>query len=129
MFETHIQPRFNETDALGHISNTVMPGWFELARIPLFQIIHPPMTIHDWPIIVAHIDIDYLRQIHLGNDVTIKTKIEKIGTKSITIYQEAWQLDKLAASGRTVMVYFDYQTNTTVALPDELKSKLTAIAG
>ncbi len=38
MLEMQIQPRFQETDALGHINNTVPAVWFESARDPLFRI-------------------------------------------------------------------------------------------
>ena len=124
MFEHDITPRFNETDALGHISNTVMPNWFEIARMPIFKIVHPPMSVEDWPIIVARVEIDFIRQVHLGNDVTIKTGVEKVGTNSLTVYQEAWQEGKIAASGRTVLVYFDYRKNSTVAIPDDIKEQL-----
>ena len=124
MFETNITPRFNETDALGHISNTVMPNWFEIARLPVFKIVHPPMSVQDWPIIVARVEIDFIRQVHLGSDVTVKTGVEKVGTKSFTVYQEAWQEGKIAASGRTVLVYFDYGKNSTVAIPNNIKEQL-----
>lgn len=36
MLEMQIQPRFQETDALGHINNTVPAVWFESARDPCF---------------------------------------------------------------------------------------------
>jgi len=37
MISETIKPRFLETDALGHINNTVVPGWFEGARDPVFR--------------------------------------------------------------------------------------------
>ena len=33
MFHYETEPRFSDTDALGHINNTVYPVWFEQARI------------------------------------------------------------------------------------------------
>ena len=32
-----VTPRFYETDAFGHINNTVITGWFETAREPIFR--------------------------------------------------------------------------------------------
>lgn len=124
MFEMTIQPRFSETDAIGHVSNTVMPTWFETARDPIFSILHPNMVIDGWPVIIAHIDVDYLRQIHLGHGVNITTQVEKVGTKSLTVYHEAWQQGRLAASGRAVLVYYDYELGETVAIPDKIKIEL-----
>lgn len=124
MFETHVSPRFNEADALGHISNTVMPIWFEEARKPIFQLIHPAMTIEDWPIILAHIDVDFIKQIFVNQEVTIKSQVEKIGNSSFTIYQEAWQGNELAAAGKCVLVYFDYKNQKTANIPEAIKEKL-----
>lgn len=43
MFKEIIQPRFNETDALGHINNTVLTAWFEGARDPIFKLFTPDL--------------------------------------------------------------------------------------
>ncbi len=122
--ETIIKPRFSETDAMTHIGNTVMPVWFEEAREPLVRKLHPSLSIHDWPFIVAHIDVDYHQQIFLDSEVTIKAGISKIGSKSFTIYHEATQNGLRVASGHAVTVYFDYGTKQTVALPNKLRSSL-----
>ena len=124
MDTTIISPRFSETDMLGHISNTAMPVWLETAREGFFRRIHPAMTTHDWPLILARIEMDLKAQIHVGDDVTIKTGVEKIGSKSITVYQEAWQKDQLAACARTVMVYFDYREQRSKMVPDKVRERL-----
>jgi acyl-CoA thioesterase FadM len=40
MFKETIQPRFNETDALGHVNNTVLTKWFEGVVDPISQFIY-----------------------------------------------------------------------------------------
>lgn len=124
MFEMCLLPRFNETDALGHISNTVMPTWFEDGRKPIIKLIHPNLTREDWPIIVAHIDIDFIRQIFLDYEVTIKSKVGEIGNSSIAVHQEAWQQNKLVASGKCILVYFDYKIQKKAKVPETIRKKL-----
>lgn len=119
-----ISPRFSETDALTHIGNTVIPVWFEHGRSQLMVEIHPGLDARTWPLILAHIDVDYIQQIYVGNDVRITSKITKIGTKSFTVHHEAWQNEKLAAKGNAVMVFFDYETNSTVDIPAEKRKIL-----
>lgn len=126
MFETTISPRMNETDALGHISNTVMPIWFETARQPIFEIVHPSQTLAGWPLIVARIEVDYVGQVFTGNDVLIRTAVARIGTSSFTTYQEAWQNGQLVAKGYVVHVYFDYQRKQSAPLPESVTAKLRA---
>ncbi|WIO75352.1 thioesterase family protein [Porticoccaceae bacterium LTM1] len=124
MDTTIITPRFSETDILGHISNTTLPVWFETGRDGFFRRVHPAMTTHDWPLILARIELDLKAQIHLGNDVIIRTGLEKIGNSSVVVYQEAWQNDILAACAKTVMVYFDYQEQCSKPLPSEVRERL-----
>ncbi len=124
MDETKIQPRFSETDLLGHISNTTLPVWFESARDGFFRRVHPALTTHDWPLIVARIEIDLKAQIHPGAEVKVKTGVEKIGSSSMVVYQEAWQKGQLAAVGRTTLVYFDYQTQKSQPVPNQVKARL-----
>ncbi|MBT5923641.1 MAG: acyl-CoA thioesterase [Cellvibrionales bacterium] len=127
MLNLTITPRFAETDALGHINNTVLPVWFEQGRHRIFEAIHPDMSLNDWPIILAKISVDFLAQIYFGEDVIIRTGIEKVGNTSVIVRHEAWQRDALVASGDAVMVYFDYQTNKPTPIPQSVRERLAPI--
>ncbi len=123
-----ITPRFSETDALTHIGNTVLPVWFEQGRAQLMEDIHPGLDARTWPLILAHIDVDYIQQIYVGSDVRISSKITKIGAKSFNVYHEAWQNDTLAAKGNAVMVFFDYESNSTIEIPPDKRAILEKYA-
>lgn len=124
MFEYRIEPRFSETDALGHINNTVVPVWFEAARSDIFRLVHPRLTREDWPMILAGIKVDFVAQIHLGGEVAVKTGIQKIGTKSFTVGQQAYQHDKLVARGEAVLVWFDYRQQASQPIPEDVRALL-----
>ncbi|MFY0642319.1 MAG: acyl-CoA thioesterase [Bermanella sp.] len=119
-----IQPRFSDTDALGHISNTAFPIWFEEARTPLFEIYHPTLDVKSWPLIIARIELDLLAQTYWGDDVQIKTYINKLGNSSCEVAHEAWQKDKIVAKGKAVMIYFDYENEVSQPIPDEVRKAL-----
>ncbi len=125
MFSKIIEPRYSETDALGHINNTVLPVWFEFARTDLFALCHPPQTHDDWPMILAKIDVEYLQQIFYGKQVIVNTFIESIGTKSFVVLQEAWQSDQLVAKGHAVHVWFDYKQQSSCPVPDDIRTALS----
>jgi acyl-CoA thioester hydrolase len=124
VFEYRIEPRFSETDALGHINNTVVPVWFEAARSDIFRMVHPRLTREDWPMILAGIKEDFVDQIHLGGEVTVKTGIQKIGTKSFTVGQLAYQHDKLVARGEATLVWFDYRQQASQPIPEDVRALL-----
>lgn len=119
-----IKPRFSDTDALGHISNTAFPIWFEEARTPLFEIYHPTLDVKSWPLIIARIELDLLAQTYWGDDVEIKTYINKLGNSSCEVAHEAWQKDKIVAKGKAVMIYFDYENEKSQPIPDEVRKAI-----
>jgi acyl-CoA thioester hydrolase len=126
MFSVKITPRFGDIDRLGHINNVVLAEWFELARNPLFRIFNPSLDIFngDWPLIMAHTEYDFTAQIFFQYEVEVRTYISRIGTKSFTIYHEAWQEGRLCTKGKAVVVYFDFTKNQSMPLPEEKKKSL-----
>jgi acyl-CoA thioester hydrolase len=124
---THtIQPRFSDTDALGHISNTAFPIWFEEARTPLFAIYHPTLDLKSWPLIIARLELDLLAHTYWGEEVEIKTYIRKLGHSSCEIAHEAWQKGNMVAKGLAVMIHFDYRNEKSIPIPDDVRNKLSA---
>jgi len=126
MFSIKVQPRFGDLDALGHINNTVPAYWFETGRTSILKIFDPELTVDKktFPLIVAHIDFDFLGQMYLKNEVEIKTHISRIGTKSFTITHEAWQNGRLCVKGTAVLVHFDFNTQQTTPIPEDKRKFL-----
>lgn len=128
MFSMKIYPRFGDIDVLGHVNNTVIPIWFEMGRTEIIRLFDPELKVdkNAFPLIMAHLDFDFLHQLYFKYEVTIKTGISKIGTKSFTVYQEAWQDGHLCAKGNSVIVYFDFITEKTIPVPDDKRKILEA---
>lgn len=124
MFYFELQPRFSDTDALGHISNTTLPVWFEQAREPLFRIFHPTLDVKTWPLIIARVEVDFVAQSFWHLPVEIRTGIGRVGGSSFQVVQEAWQDGKLIARGKAVLIHFDYNTEKAVPIPDEVRAQL-----
>ncbi|WP_151705113.1 acyl-CoA thioesterase [Nitrincola alkalilacustris] len=126
MFSMTITPAFLDTDALGHINNTRLPVWFELARNDVFRIFTPDLDPKKWQLILARIEVDYTGELFFGEDVEVRTSISRIGNSSFTVYQEAWQKGVMGAKGSATMVHYDFSTAKTVVLSPELRSALEA---
>ncbi|MCW8091051.1 acyl-CoA thioesterase [Alteromonas sp. ASW11-130] len=124
--ETSFDVRFYETDALAHVSNTVIVGWFEAAREPVFKMFTPTLDLKNWPLILASYQVDFHAQIFYGRPVSVKTYISRIGNSSFDVFQELWQNENKCASGTTTMVHFDYKNQQTCAIPDEVRSALAS---
>lgn len=124
MFTFKIQPRFSETDALGHINNTVVPVWFESARAPVFEIFNPNQDLSKWNLILAKIEVNYLAQMEYTHETEIHTYIAKIGRTSFTVLQQVWQAGQKVAEGECVLVKFDYPSSSSIEITADEKSKL-----
>lgn len=126
MLTEDFKVRFYETDALGHVNNTVIPGWIETGRLPIFEFFGE-MSPKTQSLIVARLEVDYLLPIYFGGHVTVNTYVSRLGGSSFDITTEIWQKDKMCAKGKTVLVYFDFKQERSVKLSDQLKERLSTI--
>lgn len=125
MFVNKIWPRFSETDALGHVNNTSLPVWFEESRTPLFKIFVPDLAPKNWNLILAKIDVEFVRELFYGEEVEVRSYLERIGNSSFVVLQEAWQSGELCARGRATLVHFNHLSKKSEPLPDHIRDALS----
>jgi len=124
MYKKIFSPGFSDTDALGHINNTVFPYWFENSRIEIFRIFSRELDLNNWPLILAKITIDFKHQCYYGVEVEVNSYIDKVGNSSFVVLQEVFQKNKLVAVGMSTMVHFDHKKNISIQIPLEIKKQL-----
>lgn len=117
---TDIQVRFNDTDALGHLNNTSYALYAEQGRVDFLDQFRNEGVY----LILAHISLDFLQQVRFRDAVYVLTRIAKVGRTSVTLAQEIYSNDTLAARSRSVVVMFDYRTQKPVSVPDEVRAQL-----
>ncbi len=127
MYRLTIQPRFNETDALGHINNTVVAAWFEGCRDPLFRLFTPDLNPAQWHLILAKFSVEFHAELFYGEPVEIHSWVSRVGNSSFDVSQQAWQQGKLCASGMAVMVHYDFDSKQSAVLSEQLKAQLAAL--
>ena len=122
-----IQPRFNETDGLGHINNTVIPVWFEAAREPIFEIFNPELDLNAWNLIVAGFSVAFTAPTYYGKPVTVHTFISRVGNSSFEVLQRSFQQGKQTAEAKTTLVHYDYATEKSTPIPTDIREILTRL--
>lgn len=120
-----------EMDALGHVNHARMITWMETARIALFERIGLTSVgrTKQGPIL-AHISVDYRAPIHYPATVLSKARVSKIGRKSFTMDYEIAHVhapEVPLATGSTVIVLYDYQAQTTIEIPTQLRESIDAL--
>jgi acyl-CoA thioester hydrolase len=121
---TDIQVRFGDTDALGHLNNTAYAAYAEHARLSLFRSLEATAQ----GFILAHLSIDFLKQVSFDDNVHVLTTVEKLGNTSIHLRQEIFASGDLAAKARSVVVVFDYASQKPARIPDPLRQALSRYA-
>lgn len=124
MFETVIHPRVSETDAVGHINNTVVPVWFEAGRRDFFALFGPPEDFSLWRMIVASFTVDFEHELTYPAPVTVRTWVERVGNSSLTLYEEMHQHGRRCATGRTTYVNVNPQEKRSERISDDIRAEL-----
>ncbi|MEC7300982.1 MAG: thioesterase family protein [Pseudomonadota bacterium] len=124
MIETPIIPRVSETDGAGHINNTVIPIWFEGGRTEIFRVLTPDLDFKNWRVALVNMNVDYLAQTYFQDPAVVRTWVDKVGTKSFTLYEELWQGARLCAKGTATYVYFNYDDQEAKPVPENVRVAL-----
>lgn len=107
-FQRSIQPRFSETNAVGHIGFTVLPAWCEAALEDVYCLFTPNLDVRDWPLIVVSFQLQCEAEMDHVAEVRVTTSVARIGRSSIKVRQILCQHDRVAARATTTLVCFDY---------------------
>ncbi|CAM3820620.1 acyl-CoA thioesterase [Alkalicoccus chagannorensis] len=128
-FFDHARVRFSETDAFGHVNNTVAFVYFEQARINYFQSLG---LMQDWMegesiIVTGDLQCDYHRQVTFGEALTIGVKTASVGRTSIDVhYMVTNEKQELCMTGRGRIVQIHKQTGQSHPWSDAVSAKLQA---
>ncbi|MEC8202631.1 MAG: thioesterase family protein [Pseudomonadota bacterium] len=117
-------PRVSETDGAGHINNTVIPIWFEGGRTEIFRVLTPDLDFKNWRVALVNMNVDYLAQTYFQDPAVVRTWVDKVGTKSFTLYEELWQGARLCAKGTATYVYFNYDDQEAKPVPENVRVAL-----
>ena len=119
--------RWSDLDALNHVNNAVYLTYFEEARVKYFN----DVCQWDWTtdgLILARIEIDYVKPMLFTHKPIICTRCIRIGKKSFDleyyIFDDACPEKQTLAIGKSVLVCFEFQTHSSVEIPIEIKNKL-----
>ena len=119
--EHPVQLRWSDPDSYGHVNHARALSLLEDARLAVAAAApqSEPGRLPD--IILARLEVDYLRQLYyrVGEVLTVRSWVARLGTKSVTVRQELIQDGVPAIRADGICVMFDIRTDTSRALTDE----------
>ena len=116
---------FRDIDSFGHVNNAVYLTYFEWARAQLwFNLTGAQVIPENIGFIVARAEIDFIAQIGM-EPIDIRVRISEMRNTSFdTVYEIRLGDGKLAATGRVVVVLFDWHEQRKLPVSDELRQKV-----
>ena len=116
--------RFGDTDAFGHINNSVFSVLCESGRVHLFATrlrpTLPPGTIFS----IARLTINFKAELHYPGEVRTGTWFTKLGRTSVMVEQVIVSNAQVAATAEGVCVLVDAATRRPMPWPDVTRQRV-----
>ena len=119
MTTTPIQMRFADVDMLGHVNNVNQQHYFDVGKSDFFaQVLDPAPKWKQEGLITVSTYNDYLAQIRYGEPIAVLTRIEKVGNKSFTLFQQIVNTatQEVKTQSRSVLVAFEFVALVSIPL-------------
>jgi len=127
-YSHRLSVRFRDCDAMGHVNHAVYFTYFEQCRLTFWR------DLTGWPsphtrVILARAECDYRAPAHFGDELEVRLNVGEIGRSSFVLVYEmaAVATGGIVATGRTVMVSYDYDAQKPMPLPDETRRLLMGV--
>ena len=116
---------FRDVDSFGHVNNAVYLTYFEWARAQMwFDLTGRKGIPQNIGFIVARAEIDFIAQIGM-EPIEVRVRVSEMRNTSFdTVYEIRLSDGKLAATGRVVVVLFDWTQQRKITISDELRQKV-----
>ena len=124
---TPIQKRFSDIDPFQHVNNVSQQMYFDVGKMDYYdQVLGADALLGDLRIVTVSTSTSYMGQVRMTDPVRITTTCERIGTKSLTLFQQMLVGDEVRSESRSVMVVFDFPNQCSRPVPDKWRERLMA---
>lgn len=118
--------RWSDTDQFGHVNNLAISAYFETGRTEMLRSVFARDAPRRVLLLLAHIAIDYLGELHWPGDVDVGTGIIDCGRSSVRLGQAVFSGARCISTAESVLVHIDEHTRRSRELPDWLREHLSA---
>ena len=124
--ETPIQIRFSDIDPFQHVNNVAQQMYFDLGKTEYYRIVlgGGEALFGKLRIVTASTATSYLGQVRMYDTVRVTTTCERVGNKSLTLFQQLMVGDEVRSESRSVMVVFDFETQRREPVPDDWRQRM-----
>lgn len=122
-YVTEVPVRFRDIDPMDHVNNAIYVTYVEQARAEYYEDVIG-LTLGEADTVLAHLEVDYVEPIELGEVVEVRMRTEELGTSSIPMTYELRVDGDVVATAETIQVAFDRGTGESVPVPDAWRERI-----
>lgn len=126
-FQTEIALRWGDMDAMAHLNNVIYFRLMEEARIQWFAALgFSTLPAGEAPIL-AHASCDFLRPLNYPAVAVVRQEVTRVGRSSVDVavtIEDRATPGLAAATGHTVIVWYDYAAGRSAPWPDSVRARL-----
>lgn len=123
-YTADIPVRYRDLDRLGHVNNAVYATFFGEASVEYYDAVVGGVADHlETPL--AQLEIEYQNPIEQTGTIKVPVSVINIGDTSIRMEYEIYTDETLAATGQTVQVLFDTETESTMSVPSKWRDAIS----
>jgi acyl-CoA thioester hydrolase len=136
IIETPIQKRFADIDMFRHVNNIHQAAYLDLGKTDYYARVlgldAPELAARTPTLVIVSTHTDFAAQIRYDDPIVVRTRVEKIGTKSITLRQQIVRLggsgpesaETICTDSSSTLVCFDPRTQGSVEIPAEWRAAI-----
>ncbi|KML47645.1 MULTISPECIES: acyl-CoA thioesterase [Burkholderia] len=139
-FETRIDVKYRETDAMGHVSSPVYYDYLQHAYLTyMHDLLELPYS-EKLPHIMVKTSCEYLKPAQYGDTITVRSSVTRFGSKSFELEylmvrdpqadtEDSADDHAVVARAVSTHVMFDYGSKSTVPVPEEFRTRVLSFQG
>ena len=117
--------RWGDMDALGHVNNTVYFRYMEQTRIRFLEVTGLFYGEQQGQgMVIINASCTFRRPLVYPGEVEVRMYLGEPGRSSVESHYELRRGDELYAEGAAKMVWVDFRSNRSTALPDRVRALL-----
>ena len=125
--ETPIQKRFSDVDTFRHVNNVAQQMYFDVGKVDYYErVVGEEVLAGDLRIVTVSTATSYFGQVRMHDAVRVTTTCERVGNKSLTLFQQLLVGNEVRSESRSAMVVFDFAAQRSEPVPDRWRERLTA---
>jgi len=132
-FFSTLSTRWGDCDMMGHINNVILLRYLESGRIEYMKdLLNVDMIASSREgIIIAEISASFRSQVNHPADLDVGVRISRLGNSSMDFESAIFlpSAPQPALTSKATLVWFDYQLNTSIPIPQAARDQITKFEG